>query len=394
MDTKERSSPNRRRRPAQGRPTQNRTARSAAPREKAPNARPRRESSVQTKPNPSRRRTTSAKAPVPERRRQRPVGTAKRPAAERRVVRAPREDIPEAVYTMPKPFRKGKFLLRLVSVVAVVIALMMAISIFFRVDTVEVLGAEKYTAWMVSEASGIQKGDGLLTLSKARAAGKIRSALPYVDEVKITIKLPGTVHIEVTELKVTYAISALDNTWWLIDAKGEAVEQITSSAASSYTRIFGFQVEAPRAGQVVVAASDQLTAESTDTTGATDESAETSETAASEESGETQAGQADVALPTQAADTNAGRLQAALSILQSLERNGIIGDVASVNVQSLTDIQLQYGQRFQVRLGNIDNLDYKISYMAQAINQMEDYQSGVLDVSFEYNDQGIFTPEA
>ena len=97
---------------------------------------------------------TKEKKPTRHRRRPAAAGkkpdTRKRPAPRRRVkqpqrrIKAPREDIPEAVYTMPKPLHKGKFLMRMVSVVAVVLALVVALSIFFRVDTVTVLGAEKY----------------------------------------------------------------------------------------------------------------------------------------------------------------------------------------------------------------------------------------------------------
>lgn len=349
MDTKESRTPTRRRR-------QTGTART-------------------TQANPARRkRTPEARSKAaPDRRRRRSAAAApKRPRTQRRVVRAPREDIPEAVYTMPKALHRGTFLLRLVSVVAVVVALMLAVSVFFRVDTVSVLGAEKYTPWMVQEASGIQTGDGLLTLSRARAAGKIRSALPYVDEVKIDIKLPGTVCIELTELEVTYAVCADDNSWWLIAADGRAVEQIDSAAVSGYTRILGVQIAAAEKNQTVRAAADVVATEATEETQQTDEET----------------------LPPQAVETNAQRLQAALNILQALESNQVIGDIASVNVTSLADIQLQYGQRFQVRLGNAERLDYKIGYMAQAVNQMEEYQAGVIDVSFEYSEQGIFTPEA
>lgn len=360
MDTKERKTPTRRSRPANRRSRPKRAAR----------------------PAQDRRRGSSASAVQQRRRRTAPAGMRRGAAPQKRVVRAPREGIPEAVYTMPEPLRKGKFLMRLVSVAAVVAAMMMAISIFFRVDTIQVLGAEKYTAWDVSEASGIQEGDGLLTLSKARAAGKIRAALPYVDEVKISITLPGTVNIEVKELMVTYAIAAQDNSWWIISADGEAIQQVDANAASSYTRIFGVEVEAPRTNQTVAAAADAV---STETTGATEDQTQ-------EETGQTQAG--DVTLPPQVVETNAQRLEAALSILQSLERNGVIGEVSSVNVQTLTEIQLQYGQRFQVRLGTIDDLDYKIDFMNRAIRQMEDYQTGTLDVSFEFGEDVIFSPEA
>lgn len=330
----------------------------------------------------ARQRREDPKASVTRQRRQRKTDLQrKRSQQSKRVVKAPREDIPGVVYTMPKPLHRGKFLLRLVTVAAVVAALMMAISIFFRVDTVSVLGAQKYTPWDVSQASGIQEGDGLLTLSKARIAGKIKMALPYVDEVKINVTLPGTVNIEIKELQVTYAIAAQDNSWWLIAANGDVVKQIETSAASGYTRIFGVQADAPRTDAKVTAAADQIPEET--------------QTEATEEGQipETQPGDG-VTLPTQVMETNAQRLDAALSILQSLERNGVIGQISSVNVQSLSEIQLQYGQRFQVRIGTTENLDYKIRYMNQAISQMEDYQTGQLDVSFEYAEQGVFTPEA
>lgn len=324
---------------------------------------------------PVRKRTaakrTAAKRPAaPLKRRTRP--TAQRPRKER-VIRPPRENIPDVVYTMPQPLRRATLLLRLVSVVLVVAALMGAVSIFFRVDTITVVGAKKYSAWSVREASGITEGDSLLGLSKARAAGKIRSTLPYVDEVKITRTLPGTVNIAITELDVTYAVSATDNSWWLITSDGLVVEKVDASTASGYTRVFGVSVEAPRVGQTVVAAADAPLSE------------ETEESSQPTESGMT--------LPTIPTQTNSMRLAAALTILRALEENEVIGQVSRVDVESLLDITLQYGQRFKVLLGSEADLAYKVGYMTQAISQMEDYLVGTLDVSFEYSQQGIFTPE-
>lgn len=343
MDTKERRAPQRRKKPARTRHT--------APQKKA----------------------------VPDRRRRgATTAVSKRPRSQKRVIRAPKEDIPNAVYTMPKPLQKSKFLLRLTTVAAVVVALMLAVSIFFKVETVTVLGAEKYTAWAVSEASGIQTGDGLLTLSRARAAGKIQSALPYVDEVKIDIKLPGTVQIEITELQVTYAVAAESNSWWLISGDGEAIEQINATAASGYTRLLGITIKSPTAGQTVTAAETQQVTQPTPT----------------EESSTDEAGESGATVPTQPVHTGSQRLSAMLTVLQGLESNGVIGEVAYVDVTDLTNIQLQYGERFEVRLGDTERLAYKISYMAQAIRQMEEYQAGVLDVSFSFSEEGLFTPTA
>lgn len=289
---------------------------------------------------------------------------------QQRTVRAPREEIPEVVYTMPKPLRRGTFLLKLVSVVAVVMALMLVMSVFFKVETVTVSGAEKYSAWMVMEASGIRQGDSLLGISKAQAAGRIQSQLPYVEKVKIGRKLPGTVMIEIKELEVTYAIQANDTSWWLIASSGRVIEQIDSAAATGYTRILGVLADGPRKDQTVTAAKQTLQTEATEETA---------------ESGLT--------VPTQFVTTDADRLAVALEILQCLEESEVIGTIASIDVTDLTDITMEYGQRFHVVLGDSERLSYKISYMAQAISQLDEYEIGELDVSFAYSDQALLTQE-
>ena len=79
----------------------------------------------------------------------------------------------DVVYTPPKPFRRGRFLLRLATVAAVVFAALIGMSIFFKVETVNVSGCVKYTAWDVSEASGIEQGSNLLSVSRAQISGNI-----------------------------------------------------------------------------------------------------------------------------------------------------------------------------------------------------------------------------
>ncbi len=281
------------------------------------------------------------------------------------------EEIPEVTYTMPKPISKGGFLMKLLSVAAVVAAVIMCLSLFFRVEEVVVSGADKYTPWMIKEASGISDGDSLLSVSDARVSGNIISALPYVKDVRVGIKLPGTVHIEITELETTYAIEASDGTWWLITSEGRVVERIQSSAAAGYTRIYGVQANAPKEDQLIQAAEEaQQDPEHTETTG-----------------------ENDVPLPTAARITGAARLAAVTEILTALEDNGIIGQIASIDVTNINDITMEYGQRLHVVLGTAENLAYKVQYMALAIAQIEEYQTGELDVSFKYSDKALVNPE-
>lgn len=250
----------------------------------------------------------------------------------------PKHTTPEVVYSQPKPFNRRRLTLHLLTILAVVIAIGMGLSIFFKIDTVTVTGAQKYSAWSVSQASGLEMGDSLLFFGRAGAAGKIIHQLPYVKSVRFQIDLPGTVNIIIEESPVAYRVQDTEGTWWLITSEGRVVEQ-TETAAEAVLK--GFTITSVVAGELAVAAENH--------TGAA---------------------------------TGADRLQAALLICRELEDNEILGRVASVDVSSLQSIELWYGEQYQVKLGSTERMDYKVTAACQAIAQMSSYQRGILDASF------------
>ena len=292
-------------------------------------------------------------------------------AREREELAKRRKNRPPVVYTDPKPFNLNRLLIQLVAVLAIALALTMGLSVFFKVDTVKVYGNEAYSAWTIQEAAGLEGGENLLGFSRAKACGKIKTNLPYVKSVRIGITLPDTVNIYIEEHDVSYAIRTIDETWWLITSSGKVVEQIDGGTAAAHTKILGVYLDAPEPGQPARALETVLMEET--------------ETVDPQVATETTAPPVLV--------TGASQLNAALQILVAMERNDIVGDVASVNVESLTNIVLWYGSRYQVNLGDTSEIEKKISYMNQAVAQLSDYQIGVLDVSFvTWPDQVGFTP--
>ena len=283
--------------------------------------------------------------------------------AARKRRRAQMQDTPAVIYTAPQPFNRSRLLMQLLTVVAVVLALVMGLSVFFKVETITVSGAEHYSAWKVREASGIQEGDNLLTFSIPRASGQIIAKLSYVDQVRIGIKLPNTVNIYIEERDVAYAIKDTEGTWWLMSSDGKMLEQANSAIAASHTQVLGVTVVDPMENERAVAVDEIPT--------------------------ETMADGELVPITV----TGAQRLSAVLEILKALEANDIVGDAASVDVTRLEDIILWYGTRYQVNLGNTANMEYKIACMNDTILQLGDYQTGVLDVSFTtWEDQVGYTP--
>ena len=284
-------------------------------------------------------------------------------AAEHRRRQARRHDTPAVIYTAPQAFNRHRLFVQLLTVTAVVVALVMGMSIFFKVKTVTVAGSQVYSAWTVREASGIQEGDNLLTFNRARANAQIRAKLPYVEKSRIGIKLPDTVILYIEEMDVAYAIQSDDSTWWLMNSGGRVVEQIDGRKAEEHTQILGITLDNPKAGEDAVAMEDAPIE--------TDESGEY--------------------IPAMV--TGAQRLHSAMQILKALEDNDIVGQAASVNVSFLDDIILWYGTRFQINLGDTGRMDYKIACMNDGIAAMSQYDSGILDVSFSFwQDQIGYTP--
>lgn len=292
-----------------------------------------------------------------------------------RPVRRRRRPRQQLVYTEPKPFNRKKFLLSLATVLAIVLALVLTLSIFFKVGHTEnqdrdrvvsvlVAGNNRYTAAQVVDASGIEEGEALLSLNKSKIRARILEKLPYVSTVRVGIKLPDTVNIEITESQVIYAIEALDSNWWLMSASGKILEQTNWLDAKDHTLVTGLRIQVPTVGQQAVAMEPEPQVDAEGNT-----------------------------VPVTV--TGAQTLSYALQILELLEKYGILGEAASVDVSGIGNIQVWYGEQFRIDLGDEKDLEKKISFAVATIAELESHRTGVIDVSFTVKpNQPVFTPFA
>ena len=259
----------------------------------------------------------------------------------------------ETVYTEAKPVNISHFIIRIATVIAVVLAVVFGMSIFFKAEKIEVAGADKYTVAQIQEASKIMDGSNLLTLNKAQIAGRILAKLPYISEVRIGIRLPDTVIIEVKETTAAYAVQSGDESWWLVSCVGKVLEKIDASGFKNHTRILGVQLDAPELSKTAVAL-EKTPAE----------------------------GDAPITVYERE------KLAAALQIAQEMEKNSVLGAIATIDVTNMGNIEIWYGQRFQIFVGNSDEIPMKVFHVVDVINRLNPYESGVLDASFTtYPDQ-------
>lgn len=260
---------------------------------------------------------------------------------------------------------------QLLTVAAVVLAVVLCLIVFFRVNRVNVRNKGTteeepqateateqpqdeihayYTAQEVEKASGIEKGDNLLTISKEAVAAKIMAELPYISEVQIRRVLPGTVDITVSEFNVAYAIQATNNAWWLMTRDGKILETTGETEAKTHLTVKGLRAEDP------VPAKDLVPEQTEDM-----------------------------------AEQNAKKTSL-LNILQLMEGYDYCKKIVSIDLTESYDIKLWYGSQFEIHIGNTEELAYKLSYLDGVLRQLKSYQTGVIDLTFTEDKTARFQP--
>lgn len=237
----------------------------------------------------------------------------------------------------------------LLSILIIAAAISFGITIFFRVSSITVEGARKYTEDQVKEASGIELGSNLVMLNKTQTAGVIMESLPYVSKVIISRILPGSVVIRIDESRPIAVILSDYSDYWLLDKSGKLLERVNEETASQYMQIIGVKLLAPTAGKKITLSEAQK-----------------------------------------------DRQTVIPQLLTAIDDNGLTEHIVSVNVDKSYDLKLQYEQMYSVELGDISEIDYKIKYLVTIIPKLEETnpgKQGVIDLTFTDEKVARFRPE-
>lgn len=250
-----------------------------------------------------------------------------------------------------KRINKGLFK-RLIIMAGVIVAVILSMVIFFRVETIEIRGAAYYSREEILKACGVATGDNLLTLSRGEISGNIMAPLKYVESVKVSRQLPNTLIIQVTESDPQYAVQDVEGNFYLMTAEGRVVESITGSGYKDFTIVEGLTIEVPTLGEDAVIHADQ--SESTKAK---------------------------------------GQLEAMKSLLSAIERASLGRHIASVQIPSAYKLTLWYEDRFLVELGDTKRIDYKLEYLKTVIDEQEPYVTGTIDLTLSDGDKANLRPD-
>lgn len=152
--------------------------------------------------------------------------------------------------------RRGRFsgLYKVLSVLLVAAAVVVACIVFFRVNTIDVAGNVRYTSQEIIEASGIQQGDNLILLPSMRISAQIQTKLPYVERVALQPAYPDGLIIKVTERVAAASVDSAEGRW-LISSQGKLLEK--DSGGIQVIQITGLTAVGAYAGGILQASEEQ-----------------------------------------------------------------------------------------------------------------------------------------
>ena len=112
--------------------------------------------------------------------------------------------------------------------VVVVVAVIFAMSVFFRISDIQVEGNVHYTDQEIIRAIDIEEGDNLFFFDRFAAIGRAFSKLPYIETVTVERSLPNKVIITVEE-STALAYLELGDEKWTLDHSCKVLGRHTST---------------------------------------------------------------------------------------------------------------------------------------------------------------------
>ena len=232
--------------------------------------------------------------------------------------------------------RRSGALFKALAVLVTAVAILLAMSVFFKVSRIDVVGAETYSQDEIIKASGIEIGENLFFVDRFEAASRIFSNLPYVESVTVTRKLPNHIQISVTESSAVAWVEYKGQSF-AVNQNCKVISAVDEADRENLIRVTGIELKKPEACQ-------QL----------------------------------------EAVKADAGKLEALTALLQEMYARSMTQDVQEIDLSDATNPAFTYLESFTVRVGANENISYKFGMLMSAVEQLNDYEKeggGTFDLS-------------
>lgn len=223
----------------------------------------------------------------------------------------------------------------LLAFVIICVGVLLALTVFFKINTINIAGSKVYANSQVLEASGIEIGSSLFGVNEDKLNKILPEKLPYIKSVKVVRKLPDTLTVEITATRETAAFISGAG-YILVDDTGKVLDKDAQMLRENVAVVSGVKPKNVVEGKQISLGKDEVNEDFT----------------------------------------------TVLSTLQSSDFDG----VTEIVLTEKGEFKLIYEDRITIKLGSMENLELKLQRAKAAIdkeNQINPYSEGVLDLKTE-----------
>lgn len=208
-----------------------------------------------------------------------------------------------------------------------------AFFVFFRVKDIAVTGNSVYSDEEILLSSGVEKNKNMFSFSEKEISENIKSALPYVGKVTVERNLPSGITIKIEEKKAVM-YSYINGEYYLFsdDLYVLGVTAKKSSVPGGAIELITGSVDRCLVGQPITF-------------------------------------------------MDARTRDSILEMYSVLKANEMEYLIKKIDISARFDISMQYTDRFRVYIGDINNFDLKIPFLAKVIEELYDEDKGSIDLS-------------
>lgn len=216
------------------------------------------------------------------------------------------------------------------------VGVILSLTVFFKTKEIDVYGESRYSSKDIVAAGKIELESNLIRLDSKKIAGRIETALPYIEKVELVKKLPTTAVLKVTEAKVAGYVKT-DEGYSILSTNGKVLEKV-DKLPEKMAEILGIDANGVKVSELI-----------------SDES---------------------------------GALSSARAIFNELGV-GMTSGVTKLNVTDRINLEFVYRDRVTVRLGSETDLKEKIRFVCKILNNPEEVDEDDMGIIYATNAKRI-----
>ena len=220
----------------------------------------------------------------------------------------------------------------------------LTVTMLFKINTIEVRTADGvvseaggYSSEQILQALGVQKEENIFSFDPAAKAAALEKVFPMLEDIRVERDYPSTVVVRVTEAQPAYAMQTAKG--WLTLSAGLKILAADSAQPTGLPTLYGGEPVFSDPGEQLCFEEETPADSSTASESASD------------------AASASAAVEEEAGDK---RLEALSTLLTALDTAGMRGDVTRIEFADPEEMAFLYQDRISVRLGTLNELDYKL----------------------------------